>query len=164
MDGQSESAGNNSSWFTVYVISLQALDGRSWIAKKRYSDVSCFAHGSAAKPSHPSAQGSTLPPALFRSILDDSPCTSFLLSLSISSSPQFHSLFQKLKSRPEMKGVTFPGKSLGRLTLAQQEKRRDALDRFMIDVTGKLRLSEGTMAELNSFLDVHKHPPGSGAS
>ena len=63
-----------------------------------------------------------------------------------------------------MKGVTFPGKSLGRLTLAQQEKRRDALDRFMIDVTGKLRLSEGTMAELNSFLDVHKHPPGSGAS
>ena len=67
---------------------------------------------------------------------------------------QFHELWQKLKSRPELKGVSFPGKSLGRLTLAQQEKRRDALDRFMIDVTSMMRLSSGTMAELNAFMDV----------
>ena len=60
-------------WFTVYVISVQTLEGKRWELRKRYSD--------------------------------------------------YDALYQKLKRRPECKGLPFPGKTLGRLTLAQQEKR-----------------------------------------
>ena len=64
---------SSAGWFTVYVISVQTLDGKRWELKKRYSD--------------------------------------------------YDTLYQKLKRRPECKGLPFPGKTLGRLTLAQQEKR-----------------------------------------
>jgi hypothetical protein len=73
---------------------------------------------------------------------------------------EFSSLYLAIKRDCKKTGITFPGKTFGKLSIAQQEKRRLHLKAFLLEITGRADMSSSTREAISSFLRINEHVRG----